>query len=139
MNPDAESCGDRPRAAFLTERAFRVGALAPLKLGSRQLRVRPLAAGVCGTDLSARAHPHEFLDSLSRFGATNFLFDPDKPLVLGHEFGSEIVEVGEAVTGYQVGERIFTLPVVTSHGVVKTVGHDNVYPGGLSQEAVIDD
>jgi threonine dehydrogenase-like Zn-dependent dehydrogenase len=138
-SPAAPGDDDQPRAAFLLAGAFHVRPLPPLRLGPRQLRVKPIAAGVCGTDLSAWAHPHDFLTSLERFGATHFLFDPNKPLVLGHEFSAEVIEVGEGVEDYAPGDRIFTMPVVTSSGAIKTVGYDNAYPGGLSEEVIVND
>lgn len=127
----------QPRGAFLLRGEFSVGPLQRMPLERDQLRVRPIATGVCGTDLSAWSHPREFLDSLSRFGATNFLFDSERPIVLGHEFTSEVLEVGAAVDGYQAGDHIFTMPTVTAAGVVKTVGYDNTYPGGLSDEVIV--
>lgn len=62
--------------------------------GSGELLLRVLRAGVCGTDLhivnwdrwsESRVHP---------------------PVVLGHEFVGEIVEMGAGVTQFALGERV---------------------------------
>lgn len=108
------------------------------RLGPDQLRVRPLAVGVCGTDLSAWLHPEEFLDELGSVGATNFLFDPSQPVVFGHEFTSEVLEVGSRVADYSVGDRIYTMPIVVEEGVMKTVGYSNSYPGALCEEVIVE-
>ncbi|MBV9492150.1 MAG: zinc-dependent alcohol dehydrogenase family protein [Verrucomicrobia bacterium] len=52
--------------------------------------IRVHACGLCGTDL----HVHE-----GEFG-------PRFPLIPGHEFTGEIVELGTDVTGFRVGQRI---------------------------------
>ena len=59
------------------------------------------AAGVCGTDL------HIFHD----------LFPYYPPVVLGHEFSGEIVEVGAKVKGWQIGERVVAEPHTRACGV----------------------
>lgn len=56
-----------------------------------QVLLRVLACGVCRTDL------HIVDGDLS---------NPKLPLVLGHEIVGEIVEVGENVTDFKVGERV---------------------------------
>lgn len=108
------------------------------RLGPTQLRVRPLAVGVCGTDLSAWLNPEKFLVELGSVGATNFLFDPSQPVVFGHEFTSEILEVGSQVSDYSVGDRIYTMPIVVEDGVMKTLGYSNTYPGALCEEVIVE-
>jgi len=55
-----------------------------------ELLVRMEAAGVCHSDLSA----------------TNGTIALPPPLVLGHEAAGEVVEVGEGVTGFAVGDHV---------------------------------
>ena len=56
------------------------------------LRVK--AAGICGTDI------HIMEDR----------FHNNPPVILGHEFSGEIVEVGRKVSGYTVGDRVVSEP-----------------------------
>ena len=71
-------------------------------LGAFDVRIRPNAVGVCGTDF------HIFA------GESNFRFREDgsqipfeeQPQVLGHEITGTVVEVGKAVTDLQVGARV---------------------------------
>jgi 2-desacetyl-2-hydroxyethyl bacteriochlorophyllide A dehydrogenase len=62
--------------------------------GPADVVVRPAAVGICGTDL-------HIMDGE---------FAPAFPIVPGHEFAGEIVEVGPAVTGYAVGDRVAVDP-----------------------------
>jgi L-iditol 2-dehydrogenase len=62
--------------------------------GSVKIQVK--ATGICGTDL------HIFRDE----------FPSIPPVVLGHEFGGQIVAVGPGVKNYKVGDRVMSeLPV----------------------------
>ena len=65
-----------------------------------ELQVKLEYVGVCGSDL------HFYNDG--RIG--NWV--PDEPLVLGHEPGGVVTEVGEGVTGFKVGDRICIEPGV---------------------------
>jgi L-iditol 2-dehydrogenase len=48
------------------------------------------AAGICGTDL----HHYEVGDNITI------------PVILGHEFSGDIVEIGKMVKGWRQGDRI---------------------------------
>jgi 2-desacetyl-2-hydroxyethyl bacteriochlorophyllide A dehydrogenase len=56
--------------------------------------LRPAAVGICGTDL-------HIMDGE---------FAPSFPIVPGHEFAGEIVEIGSQVTGYAVGDQVAVDP-----------------------------
>ncbi len=58
--------------------------------GAGELKVEVKAAGICGTDI------HIYHD--------RFRYNP--PVVLGHEFSGVVVEVGQGVTSFQVGDRV---------------------------------
>jgi L-iditol 2-dehydrogenase len=65
------------------------------------------------------------------------------PLVLGHEIAGEIVEIGEGVKQYQVGDRVFVshhIPCNTcryclngQHTVCETLHTTNYDPGGFAE------
>lgn len=77
-------------------------------LGEGKVRVAVRAAGV------------NFPDTL--IIADKYQFKPPRPFAPGHEIGGDVVEVGEGVSGYKVGDR-----------VIGMLGH-----GGYASEAVID-
>lgn len=59
-------------------------------MGDNDVLLRINAAGICGTDL----HIQE----------DRFHYVP--PVILGHEFSGEIVDKGQNVVGYEIGERV---------------------------------
>jgi L-idonate 5-dehydrogenase len=67
-------------------------------VGADELRVRVRAGGICGSDLHYFQH--------GGFGTVRI----QQPMVLGHEVAGVIEEVGSAVSGFAVGERIAICP-----------------------------
>jgi threonine 3-dehydrogenase len=64
------------------------------EIGINDVKIRVLAAGICGTDL----HIYSW-DEWSQKTIP-------VPLVIGHEFVGEIVEVGSNVTDFHIGDRV---------------------------------
>lgn len=79
----------------------------PGAVGPREVKVKPLTCGICGTDLHEFAagpivtprSPHKFT------GAT-------LPQILGHEFSAEVLETGSEVSRVKRGDRISIQPLV---------------------------
>jgi (R,R)-butanediol dehydrogenase/meso-butanediol dehydrogenase/diacetyl reductase len=63
------------------------------KAGPDDVVIKLVAAGICGSDIAYRI--------MGGVGGPS-----DKPLAIGHEFAGEIIEAGENVTGFKVGERV---------------------------------
>ncbi|WP_347352794.1 alcohol dehydrogenase catalytic domain-containing protein [Intrasporangium sp.] len=106
--------------------------------GPGQLALRPVTVGVCGSDLSAWQHTEQFLQASRDAGMTTYLFDPDRDLVLGHEFVGLVEQVGPGVDGYAVGDMVVGLPyAVDADGQTRTVGYSTAYPGALSETVVV--
>lgn len=72
-----------------------------------QVIVRPIATGICGTDIS------EFVDGphWTNQGQPGHP-RAHEPQILGHEFSAEVVEVGPGCRTLKVGERISCQPIV---------------------------
>lgn len=66
------------------------------QINNQEILVKMKATGICGSDL-----PRVLGDGAHFF-----------PIVLGHEFSGEVVEVGGEVTTIQVGDRIAGAPLV---------------------------
>ena len=64
------------------------------KPGPREMLVKVVSCGICGSDI------------------VEWYRLPRAPLIPGHEIGGEIVEIGEAVSEYQSGDRVFVAPKV---------------------------
>ena len=61
--------------------------------GSADVKIRVLRAGLCGTDLHLQQWDEWAAETLT------------PPMIIGHEFYGEVVEVGEDVTSVAVGDR----------------------------------
>ena len=107
MNPGTPATTELPRTATSTRaRTMRAvvkasaGPGAEIRevpvptVGSGEVLLRVLRAGVCGTDL----HIHQW----DRWSQARM----KPPVTLGHEFVGEIVELGASVTGLAVGDRV---------------------------------
>jgi len=73
-------------------------ALAQPGLGPKDVLIRPRACGVCGSDVhfvETDDQGYVLYPGLTRF-----------PVVIGHEFSGEIVEVGREVTDVRVGDMV---------------------------------
>src|ERR1051325_4424209 len=76
-------------AMYYNNRDVRLQHLAIPKVGPGELLVRIRSSGICGSDLM------------------EWYRIKKAPLVLGHEIAGEVVEAGEGVSGFQVGDRVF--------------------------------
>ncbi len=95
------------------------------EIGPGELLVKVRASGVCGTDV------------------LEWYRLKQAPRVLGHEIAGDIVEVGEGVERYKVGDRVFVshhVPCNTchycvndNHTVCDTLHSTNFDPGGFAE------
>jgi threonine dehydrogenase-like Zn-dependent dehydrogenase len=97
---------------------------------------RPLAAGICGSDLHALADFAHFTGLMDSVGGP--ALDPRADCVFGHEFCAEIVEHGPGTAGtLPVGTRVCSVPVVVGPAGVEQIGYSNAYPGALGECIVL--
>jgi len=76
-------------AMYYNNRDVRLEQMSVPKIGSGELLVRIRASGICGSDLM------------------EWYRIKKAPLVLGHEIAGEVVEVGEGLTNFRAGDRVF--------------------------------
>ncbi|MFG2617567.1 zinc-binding dehydrogenase [Streptomyces sp. NPDC048507] len=126
------------RAAALVGGRFAVGEHPDPVPGPGQALLATEACGICGSDLSAVAHTEDFLGASRDSGTTGFLFDPDRPLVMGHEFAGRVLGYGPGASGPAPGTGVVALPwALDAAGAVRTVGYSNEFPGGFGERIVV--
>jgi L-iditol 2-dehydrogenase len=76
-------------AVYYNNRDVRLAEMAVPKIGPGELLVRIRASGICGSDLM------------------EWYRIKKAPLVLGHEIAGEVAEVGEGVSPFRIGDRVF--------------------------------
>jgi 2-desacetyl-2-hydroxyethyl bacteriochlorophyllide A dehydrogenase len=97
---------------------------------------RPLAAGICGSDLHALADFEHFTGLMASVGVPPI--DPGADCVFGHEFVAEIVEHGpDTARTLPVGTRVCSVPIVVGPTGVEQIGYSNAYPGALAERMVL--
>ncbi|MFC1947814.1 zinc-dependent dehydrogenase [Chloroflexota bacterium] len=112
-------------ARWYTNSDVRVEEMPVPDIGADELLVRIEACGICGSDVME-------------------WYRIDRaPLILGHEVGGQVVEVGSGVTQYRAGDRVTIahhVPCNTCkyclsghHTMCDTLRTTNFYPGGLSE------
>lgn len=112
-------------AVWYSNSDVRVEEMPAPEIGAGEMLVRIEACGICGSDVME-------------------WYRIDRaPLILGHEVGGQVVEVGEGVTQYTVGDRVTIahhVPCNTCkyclsghHTMCDTLRTTNFYPGGLAE------
>jgi L-iditol 2-dehydrogenase len=112
-------------AMYYNNRDVRIEEHPKPKIGPGEILVKILASGICGSDVM------------------EWYRIKKAPIVLGHEIAGEIVEVGEGVDRYKVGNRVFVshhIPCNTCryclkgyHTVCETLQTTNFDPGGFGE------
>ncbi len=110
---------------YYNNRDVRVEEIPTPRIGPGELLVKVLASGICGSDVM------------------EWYRIKKAPRVLGHEMTGEVVEVGEGVERYRIGDRVFVshhVPCNTCHYCLNgyhtacdTLRSTNFDPGGFAE------
>ncbi|QTF94436.1 MAG: 2,3-butanediol dehydrogenase [Halomonas sp. BM-2019] len=76
-----------------------------------QVKVRVAACGICGSDL----HEYSAGPIFIPVDEPHPLSQQRAPIIMGHEFAGEVVEVGEGVTRVKPGDRVAIEPILSPH------------------------
>lgn len=112
-------------AMYYNNRDVRLEEIPTPQIGPRELLVKVLASGICGSDVM------------------EWYRIKKAPLVLGHEIAGEIVEVWKGIERYKIGDRVFVshhIPCNTCryclsghHTACETLHTTNYDPGGFAE------
>jgi threonine dehydrogenase-like Zn-dependent dehydrogenase len=98
-----------------------------------QVLARTLACGICGSDLHAAKHTHEFVNLAKRAG-NRWAMDADRDVVFGHEFCCEVVEYGpRTASRLAPGTLVCSMPLTLAGETVQGIGYSNDIAGGFAQ------
>lgn len=132
------------RAVVLRGQRLVVDDVAEPVPGPGQALVETIACGICGSDLHCARHARSFTEAAAATGMTIFGFDPDRDLVMGHEFSGRVLELrpGEDPGGgagrLAPGDLVVAHPVVRTAGGIHSVGYSNDHPGGYAKRFVVE-
>jgi threonine dehydrogenase-like Zn-dependent dehydrogenase len=98
-----------------------------------QVLVRTVACGICGSDLHAAKHTHDFVN-LSRRAGSRWSMDPARDVVFGHEFCCEVVDHGPGTQARLApGTLVTSMPLTLAGQTVHGIGYSNDIAGGFAQ------
>ena len=94
--------------------------------GPRELLVRTVSTAVCASDIHYMDHP----DPNDTSGM--FVWDPDRDVVMGHEFVGEVVAHGAGCSDqFPIGTRVTSIPILLRSGTTQVIGQHPDAPGQL--------
>jgi threonine dehydrogenase-like Zn-dependent dehydrogenase len=98
-----------------------------------QVLVRTLACGICGSDLHAAKHTHQFV-SLAKRAGNRWSMDADRDVVFGHEFCCEVIDHGPNTPARLApGTLVCSMPLTLAGEAVQGIGYSNDIAGGFAQ------
>lgn len=101
--------------------------------GSGEVLVKSRGCGICGSDLHAVQHLGRIAETSQKAGGY-FAADPDKDMVMGHEFCAEVVSYGPDTEGSLApGTLVTSMPVLMGEKGMRPVGYSNETVGGFAQ------
>ncbi|MBE0432552.1 alcohol dehydrogenase catalytic domain-containing protein [candidate division WOR-3 bacterium] len=118
-------------AVYHNNKDIRIGEMPVPKIGPKEILVRVMASGVCGSDVMEWYRVRK------------------APRVLGHEIAGEITEVGAEVSRFRAGQRVFVSHHVPCnecryckagyHTACATLHSTNFDPGGFAEYVRVPD
>jgi 2-desacetyl-2-hydroxyethyl bacteriochlorophyllide A dehydrogenase len=105
--------------------------------GPGQVLARVRACGICGSDLHFALYAEDLVratgDGQTGVGPG---IEPDKGVIMGHEFVAEVVEAGPDVDGWPAGTRVVSLPTLIDPSAPRgahTIGYSSRFPGAYGE------
>jgi threonine dehydrogenase-like Zn-dependent dehydrogenase len=126
------------RAAVMRKGRIEVSEVPEPRPGPGEVLVRTLACGICGSDLHVLQHTHRFAEASGGLGGNSI--DPDRDLVMGHEFCAEVLDYGPGASRKFVpGTRVCSMPVLVRPPQTMSVGYSHEFPGGYGERMVLNE
>jgi threonine dehydrogenase-like Zn-dependent dehydrogenase len=105
----------------------------------KQVRIRVLGCGICGSDLHARHSCDAMADDAARVGYHRFARS-NEPVVFGHEFSGEVVEYGAGCRRrLPTGTPVVALPLIRRGDAIDAVGLSVHAPGAYAEQTVVEE
>jgi threonine dehydrogenase-like Zn-dependent dehydrogenase len=105
--------------------------------GPGEMLVRTVSTAICASDVHFMDHHEVIVDG----GPGGMLYDPDRDVVLGHEFVGEVVAHGPDCAGtFPVGTRVTSIPILLVDGGLsgtKVIGQHPEAPGSFGELFIV--
>lgn len=133
-------------ARWYKARDIRVENIEEPTIAPGKVKIKVHWTGICGSDLHEYAAGPIFIP----VEQPHYISNDVAPIVMGHEFSGEIVEVGEGVTKVKVGDAVVIEPILAcgecpacqkgKYNICKKLGFHGLSGGGggLSEYTIVD-
>ena len=127
------------RAVVLRDGRLEVRETADPVPGEGELLLRTLATAICASDVHFMDHH----DALPEGGPAGMVYDPDRDIVLGHEFVGEVIGHGPDCTDqFPIGTRVTAMPILLVDGGLggtKVIGQHPEAQGSFGELLVVNE
>src|SRR6478736_6607623 len=105
--------------------------------GPGELLIRTLSTAICASDVHFMDHH----DAVPADGVGGMVYDPDRDLILGHEFVGEVVTHGAGCSDqFPIGTRVTAMPILLVDGGLsgtKVIGQHPEAKGSFGELLVV--
>lgn len=105
--------------------------------GDNELLIRTISTAICASDVHFMDHH----DAVPDGGPAGMLYDPDRDIVLGHEFVGEVIAHGpNCGNGFPIGARVTSIPILLvdgGAGGTKVIGQHPEATGSFGELLVV--
>ena len=122
------------RAAVMRRQQLHIEDVPEPVPGPGQVLVETLACGICGSDLHVLKQAGTLPEAAP---SSDPPLDPDRGVVMGHEFSARVVALGEGASEVAVGDIVVSVPVIATAQGIAAVGYSPDYPGGYGERMVL--
>ncbi|MEZ5210972.1 zinc-binding dehydrogenase [Gordonia sp. (in: high G+C Gram-positive bacteria)] len=127
------------KATVCSRGEFEVTDLPVPEPGRRQVLLKVLRAGICGSDLHARLHCDDVAELTGEVGYDDFMRS-DQRVVLGHEFVGEVAAYGPGCRRrWKPGTRVVSLPIRRDDGEMQMTGLSARAPGAFAEYVLVEE
>jgi threonine dehydrogenase-like Zn-dependent dehydrogenase len=125
------------RAVVLRDGRLEVRDTADPVPGAGEMLLRTRATAICASDVHFMDH-HDALPAGARAG---MVYDPERDIVLGHEFVGEVIGHGPGCSDqFPIGTRVTSIPILLVDGGLagtKVIGQHPEAPGSFGEMLVV--
>ncbi len=125
------------RAVLCKQTELSVVEVAAPTPGKGHLLIDVTRCGICGSDLHARHHAEQLLESVKTVGVEH-LWDPAEGVVFGHEFSGVVAGRGPGTSGkIKDGTPVVALPMLKAAGEVQLTGYSSAANGAYAEQVLV--
>jgi threonine dehydrogenase-like Zn-dependent dehydrogenase len=122
------------RAVVLREGRLEVRETADPVPAAGQLLLRVVSTAICASDVHFMDHH----DAVPEVGNPGMVYDPNRDIVLGHEFVGDVIGRGaDCSDQFAIGTRVTSMPILVGDGRIRVIGQNPDSQGSFGELLVV--